>query len=89
MPAPKRATSGAKPTARKRRTATGRKRVARAKKPMSKDFHDLASEVVGSFTEGVIKRGGSVTARDSKNKDAVQVSGKIGDDRLTLRITQR
>jgi biotin carboxyl carrier protein len=83
MPAAKRATT--KRTTRKpRKAATRKPRTA-----MSADFHDLAAEVVGTFTAGVIKRGGSVSARDSKNKDAVQVSAKVGEKKLALRITER
>ncbi len=84
MPAPKK--RAAKKSGEKR---AGRKRTKKVRSPMSKDFHDLAAQVVGTFTEGVIARGGSVNARDSKSKDAVQVSAKIGDDKLALRIAQR
>jgi hypothetical protein len=83
----------AKKTAAKKsgakKSAGRRPRVKREKAPMSKDFHDLASQVAGTFTEGILSRGGSVSAKDSKNKDAVQVSGKVGDVRLVLRVSQR
>jgi len=84
MPAAKKRTT-------KKRSAKGekRKRVKKTRKPMTKDFHDLAAETVGVFVAGVVARGGSVSARDSKSKDAVQVSAKLGDEKLALRITQR
>jgi len=80
-----------KSTKKRSRAKSGdkRKRTKKVRQPMSKDFHTLAAEVVGFFTTGVIARGGSVSARDSKSKDAVQVTAKVGDEKLALRIAQR
>jgi hypothetical protein len=84
MPAKAKKSAAKKPRARK-----GGARVKKAKVPMAKDLHDLASEVAGQFAEGILKRGGSVSARDSKDKSAVQLTGKFEDKKLTLRIAQR
>lgn len=86
MPAKKSAAK--KSGAKKTRTRTKGARVKKARVPMSKELHSLASGVAGTFVTGVLNLGGSVTAKDSKAKDSVQVSGKIGEKRVRLRISE-
>lgn len=68
----------------------GGKKKKTTRSPMSAASHDIAARTAGSFVGEVLAAHGAVIARDSKNKDAVQVSAKMSTGKkLALRITER
>ena len=78
-----------KKTAAKKPKSVKKSGAKKTRAPMSKDIHDLAATLVGQFVTGVVARGGACSVKDTKNKDAVQASGKLNNKRVSFRIAER